>query len=238
MQRNLADWERLASIGLGTALIATAVARRRSLGPMSLAGAALVARGATGTCPLYKAAGVSSRETGRPALVPAPPRQITESVSISRSARDVFDFWREPENLISIFKGIEHIERVGDRYSRWSWCGPGGVRFQWMAEMAETPPDRLSWRSLPDADLNTSGIVRFEDLERGGCEVTVTMTYNQPGGSAATAALWMMGRTPIGELREDLRRLKQVLEAGEIPIGGEPSGRRTAKFRAAQAVAS
>ena len=86
MQRNLADWERLASIGLGTALIATAVARRRALGPVALAGAALVARGASGTCPLYKAAGVSSRETGRPALVAARPRLAAYLASQRRMA--------------------------------------------------------------------------------------------------------------------------------------------------------
>ena len=81
-------------------------------------------------------------------------------------------------------------------------------------------------------------VLSVTDLTRGGCEVIVTMDYNQPGGAAAGAALWMMGRTPRNELREDLRRLKHMLEAGELPIGGHPSGRRTAKFRAMQTVAS
>ena len=238
MVRNLADWERLASIGLGTALIATAVARRRVLGPVAITGAALVLRGASGACPAYRAAGLSSRETGRPALVASDRhRRVTASVTINRSAREVFDVWRELGNLTAIFKGLDHIERIDEKYTRWSWRGPAGVRFEWMAQMTEAP-NRLSWRSLPGADLDTSGTVRFTDLARGGCEVTVTMDYNQPGGPATSAALWMVGRTPRGELREDLRRLKHVLETGELPIGGHPSGRRTAKFRAMQTVAS
>lgn len=238
LTKNVANWERLASIGLGTALVATAVARRRALGPAAIAGAALVLRGASGSCPAYRVAGLSSRETGRPALVKDQShRRITESVTINRSAGDVFDFWRALEDLPAIFKGLDHIERLDERYTRWTWRGPAGVRFEWIAEMTEAP-GRLSWRSLPGADLDTSGTVRFTDLARGGCEVTVTMDYNQPGGPAASAALWMMGRTPRGELREDLRRLKHVLETGELPVGGHPSGRRTAGFRAMQTVGS
>lgn len=237
MVRNVADWERLTSIGLGTALIATAVARRRALSPTALTGAALVLRGASGTCPAYRAAGLSSRETGRLALVKHQARRITASVSINRSAREVFDFWRALDNLPAIFKGLDHVERLDERYTRWSWRGPAGVHFEWIAEVTEAP-DRLSWRSLPGADLDTSGTVRFTDLARGGCEVTVTMDYNQPGGAAAGAALWMIGRTPRGELREDLRRLKRVLETGELPVGGHPSGRRTARFRAMQTAGS
>jgi uncharacterized membrane protein len=164
-------------------------------------------------------------------------RRITASVTINRSAREVFDFWRAPENLAAIFKGLDDVERIDERYTRWSWRGPAGVRFEWIAEMTEAP-DRLSWRSLPGADLDTSGTVRFTDLARGGCEVTVTMDYDQPGGPATGAALWMAGRTPRGELREDLRRLKRLLETGELPVGGHPSGRRTARFRATQTVAS
>ncbi len=238
MTRNLADWERLLSIGLGTALVAGAIARRRALGPAALAGAALVLRGASGTCPAYSAAGVSSRETGRLAVASSERhRRIVSTVTINRPARDVFMFWRTLENLPAIFKGLDGVERIDDRYTRWSWYGPGGVRFEWTAEMTEAS-NRLSWRSLPGADLDTSGTVRFVDLARGGCEVTVTMDYNQPGGPAASAALWMMGRTPHGEIREDLRRLKHVLETGELPVGGHPSGKRTAKFRALQTVAS
>jgi uncharacterized membrane protein len=239
MLKNVADWERLASIGLGAALVTTAVARRRALGPAILTGAALVYRGASGSCPVYRAAGLSSRETGRPAFAQDQQhRRVTASVTINRPAAEVFAFWRELENLSAIFKGVDHVERIDDRYTRWSWRGPGGMRFEWMAETTEAPPHRLSWRSLPGADLDTSGTVRFTDLTRGGCEVTVTMDYDQPGGPAATAALWVMGRTPEGELREDLRRLKHVLETGELPIGGDPSGRRTARSRAIQTVAS
>jgi uncharacterized membrane protein len=239
MEKNLADWERLASLGLGAALVVTAVARRRALGPAMVTGAALLLRGAAGSCPVYRAAGLTSRETGRPTFARNQQhRRVTASITINRSAPDVFTFWRDLENLSALFKGVDDVERLDDRYTRWSWRGPGGMRFEWMAETTEAPPHRLSWRSLPGADLDTSGTVRFTDLTRGGCEVTVTMDYNQPGGPAATAALWVMGRTPGGELREDLRRLKHVLETGELPIGGHPSGRHTARFPATQTVAS
>jgi len=59
-----------------------------------------------------------------------------------------------------------------------------------------------------------------------GTRVTVHLQYNPPGGKLGAAVAKMFGEEPNQTIREDLRRLKQLMEAGEIPTTeGQPSGR-------------
>jgi hypothetical protein len=52
------------------------------------------------------------------------------------------------------------------------------------------------------------------------------MNYNVPGGRVTAALARLFGQAPEQLAAEDLRRLKQILETGEIAtIEGQPSGR-------------
>jgi hypothetical protein len=170
MRHNIANWERIGSVAVG-ALFLTMAARRRRLGsPAAMVGGALVLRGVTGRSLAYAAAGVSSRETGRPARVRGGgARMTTVAMTINRSAQEVLDIWR---------------------------------RFE---------------QSRPGRAVNGSLSVR--DLTRGGCEVLMSVEHGR-----------------ASRLREDLRQLKRLLEAGELPVGARPSGPRTLTFRALKAV--
>jgi uncharacterized membrane protein len=47
------------------------------------------------------------------------------------------------------------------------------------------------------------------------------MQYSPPGGKAGVMIAKLLGRDPARELREDLRRLKQLVETGEsAPASG------------------
>jgi uncharacterized membrane protein len=52
------------------------------------------------------------------------------------------------------------------------------------------------------------------------------MEYNPPGGVVGALVARLFGESPEQEMDEDLGRLKQTLEAGEIAtVTGQPSGR-------------
>ena len=54
------------------------------------------------------------------------------------------------------------------------------------------------------------------------------MYYGAPGGRLAQQAATLLGAAPATVIREDLRRLKQLIEAGEIPTTrGQPTGSRS-----------
>jgi hypothetical protein len=64
--RNLSEWERLASGLGGAALVGYGLARRPSLmsAMLAMGGVLLLERGVTGHCSLYRALGISTRESG------------------------------------------------------------------------------------------------------------------------------------------------------------------------------
>ena len=59
-----------------------------------------------------------------------------------------------------------------------------------------------------------------------GTEVRFNQKVNPPGGQLAILVARLFGDDPAARVRESLRRLKQLLEAGEVPTTeGQPSGR-------------
>jgi uncharacterized membrane protein len=238
MRRNLGPVARATSVVAGAALAGLAYSRRRPYGVDSALGAALLLRGASGYCPVTDALVHRSADDDdtRVALSGSRGVNLKSSVTIARSPEELYGFWRRLENLPLFIRGLEKVEQIASDVSEWTWCGPGRMKLRWRAEIInDVEPELIAWRSLPGADLVSAGSVRFTPLVRGGTEVTVTMQAAPPGGRAGAAAAWLLGRGPSSELIEDLRRLKQLFEAGEIPtVSGEPSGPRSAKFRAAK----
>ena len=117
---------------------------------------------------------------------------------------------------------MSHLDQVtesSDRRSHWVTNGPGGVIVEWDAEIINEVENRiLAWRSLPGSDVVTAGSVNF-DTVRGGrsTQVSVHLQYAPPAGRVGGFIAWLFGREPSQTIREDLRRFKHLLEAGEIP---------------------
>ena len=105
---------------------------------------------------------------------------------------------------------------------------------QWEAEtLAERENELIAWRSLPGSRVHTSGTVRFQPAPGArGTEVHVEMDFRPPVGAIGRTVAWLSGRDPSSQLNEDLRRLKQLLETGEIAVSegeglwrpGRPTG--------------
>ena len=61
--------------------------------------------------------------------------------------------------------------------------------------------------------------------QRRGCVVRVSLTYAPPGGKLAAVVAKLFGEEPGQQVQDDLRRLKQQMEAGEVPtVDGQPRG--------------
>jgi uncharacterized membrane protein len=91
----------------------------------------------------------------------------------------------------------------------------------WEAELIADEPGRLlAWRSVGNADVDIGGSVRFAPApgERG-TEIKVILTYAPPGGKLGAAAAALVGQGADRQVREALRRFKQLLETGEIATG-------------------
>ena len=117
---------------------------------------------------------------------------------------------------------MEHLDRVtetSDGRSHWVANGPAGLAVEWDAQIINEVRDKvLAWKSLPGSDVVTAGSVNFDEV-RGGrsTQVTVHLQYAPPAGKAGALLASLFGREPSQTIRADLRRLKQLLEAGEGP---------------------
>jgi uncharacterized membrane protein len=158
----------------------------------------------------------------------------TAMITINRSPGEVYRFWRRLENLPRFMPHLESVENRDDRRSHWVIAALG-TQLAWDAEITDDVADaRIAWRSVGDADAASAGEVTFTPApaERG-TEVRVSMTYSPPAGPLGRFFAKLLGSDPAGVLQQDLRRLKQLIETGEIlTTQGQPSGRRGLADRA------
>jgi uncharacterized membrane protein len=109
------------------------------------------------------------------------------------------------------------------------------MRVEWDAEtVQDIPNERIAWRSLEGSTVPNSGEVQFERAPGGrGTIVRVAVEYRPPAGPIGAAIAKIFRREPGQQIREDLRRFKQLIEAGEIiTTEGQPAGRsRSTSFK-------
>ena len=152
----------------------------------------------------------------------------TATITINRPPSEVYRFWRRLENLPRFMPHLESVASSDDRRSHWVIAALG-TRLEWDAEIVDDVTDaRISWQSVGDADVASRGEVTFRPAPGGrGTEVRVSMTYDPPAGALGRFFAKLLGDDPVGLLQQDLRRLKQIVETGEIiTTQGQPSGRR------------
>jgi uncharacterized membrane protein len=102
------------------------------------------------------------------------------------------------------------------------------MRVEWDARIINEVENKvIGWQSLAGSTISTAGSVNFDD-DPHGSRVTVHLQYHPPGGRLGAAVARIFGEEPNQTIREDLRRFKQLMEAGEIATTvGQPSGRAT-----------
>ncbi|HTK29670.1 MAG TPA: SRPBCC family protein [Vicinamibacterales bacterium] len=211
--------ERWASAATATAVVAYGVSRGSVRG-LALAAAAtpLAYRGWVGEWP-HLANGRVRDERARAGVGGDRAIDVRESVRLEKPLADVYAFWRQLEHLPRFMSSLDRVRELDGRRSHWVARGPAGLKVHWDAEIVdEIPNEMIAWRSLPGSSVVTSGDVTFTSVRGGqGTQVSVHLRYVPPAGRAGALVATLFGREPRQTIREDLRRLKQLLEAGEVP---------------------
>ena len=153
--------------------------------------------------------------------------ELTAAVTVAKTPEEVYDFWRGLERLPSFMWHLQSVEWTGEGRTRWTAKAPLGTTVSWDAELTEdVRGEVIAWRSLPGADVDNSGSVRFTTAPGGrGTEVRVHLRYAVPGGRLGATVARLLGEEPHQQVEDDLRRCKQVLETGEVlRSDGTPEG--------------
>ena len=142
--------------------------------------------------------------------------RVEQTVRIARPAEELYRFWRNLENLPRFMDHLESVRVLDERRSHWVARGPVGSRVEWDAEVHnEIPGQLLAWRSLPGAEVNHAGSVHFEPDAGDFTLVRVILRYDPPGGRLGAGVARLFGEDPDTQVADDLRRFKQVMEAGD-----------------------
>jgi uncharacterized membrane protein len=193
----IGPWTRVAGDLLDLAMLGLGLGKRSVSRPRTFATMGVVA----GALAIDTYAGVRQqrRKLGEP---------VRRAVTIARPAHEVYAMWRNLERLPEFMSWVLSVRDLGGGVSHWVVKTPAGVDIEYDAEITEDVPSRrIAWRSLPGASVPNAGCVTFLDAPGGrGTEVVVELQVAAP-----------LGKTIAGhEAQGDLRRLKQVLETGEV----------------------
>jgi uncharacterized membrane protein len=153
----------------------------------------------------------SGQRLAATAAAAAPRIAVTHTITINSAPDELYRFWKNLENLPLFMEHLESVSEVNERVSHWIAKAPAGVSVEWDAEIVDDQPERsIGWRTLPGSQVKHEGMVSFEP---------------------AAGGVWiarMFGEEPALQVADDLRRLKQLLETGEVATTlGQPAGKRS-----------
>src|SRR5688500_5803674 len=139
-QVNVGDSERAVSVAAGAIVGLLGLSRGSLPGLLGAAvGGAMVYRGVTGTCPMYRAMDVDTTEPGQGEAEGLESLHngvhITTAFGVRKPAEALYGFWRDFENLPRIMTHLESVRVIDDRRSHWVARANslGGKRFEWDA---------------------------------------------------------------------------------------------------------
>jgi uncharacterized membrane protein len=153
--------------------------------------------------------------------------RVEKDIVVNAPVERVYQLWTDFENFPRFMRHLRSVRVTGPRTSHWVANGPAGTAVEWDAEItADTPNELIAWRSAAGADVDNSGIVQFERRPGDrGTIVRVEIEYRPPGGVAGAIIARLFNESPEQQIYDDLHRMKQVIETGEVVRSdGSPDG--------------
>ncbi|MBN4003056.1 SRPBCC family protein [Nostoc sp. LPT] len=220
-QGEAGETERWASLIGGGAMVLMGLKQGSLRGVLTaLAGGGLIYQGATKQSTIQQA---------QEAIGINQPIKIEKTVTINKSAEELYRFWHNFENLPTFMKHLKSVKVYNEKRSHWIANAPLGNSVEWDAEVLEDRENEfISWASVEGADIDNSGFVRFKKAPGDrGTEVKIVLEYNPPGGALGATVAKLFGEEPEQQVGDELHRFKMLMEAGEIATTeGQASGRK------------
>ena len=158
--------------------------------------------------------------TGRAATVNArKAMKVERAVTIERPRAELFAFWRDFENLPRFMEHLVSVRVESPTRSHWVAKAPAGRTVEWDAEIVNEMPDEIiAWKSVGEPDVPTRASVQLlRCARRSRHDREGDAGLRAAGGTARRdARRTLFGEEPDRQVREDLRKFKQLMETGEI----------------------
>lgn len=208
---NVGKTERIIMVAAGAYLLYRALKKDHSKTKKVMEGVTagtMLFRGISGYCPAYDLMDKKGMLKGSDVA-------ITTSLTVNKPAEEVYNAWRQLENLPRFMKHLHSVEENGET-SKWKANIPGGIgTIGWKAQiLTDKPNELLSWQSLADSTIHNAGRVTFSS-NGNSTNIEVSIAYHAPFGKAGEAAAKLL--TPVFEnmLQKDIEGFKAYIEGGE-----------------------
>lgn len=138
------------------------------------------------------------------------------TVTIRAPRSRIYQMWRDPDRLAEFMQDLSAVQVSGDQIT-WVIDGPGG-RFAVETRLVEEREDEaLAWRSVEGAEIEIEAKVRLRDAPADrGTEVEAHIAWRPSLGIIGHWAATLRGTDPKIRGKQELKRLKMLLETGEI----------------------
>jgi uncharacterized membrane protein len=155
---------------------------------------------------------------------PEHPNRARQTLTVSASADELFDFFRDAANFDRVLRNVVDVEPRGERGMRWTVAGPDGHELTLDAELAEEQPGMLvRWADGASGSAPADLEIRLRPAPTGGGTAVTMRLELQPGDGAAAAA---RGALAGALVIKTLYRTKALFETGEVPtLEHNPSAR-------------
>lgn len=152
---------------------------------------------------------------------------VGRTVTIGRPRQELYDRWRDFSRFPEFMDNVREVSMLDRERSQWTIEGPAGSTVTLLTRIVEDKPgETIAWVSEPDSQIETDGRVEFADAPPGrGTYVRLLIRYKPPAGAIGQAIAKLFQREPNVQARRDLRRFKQLVETGEVPVNASPSAR-------------
>ncbi|WP_264538201.1 SRPBCC family protein [Flavobacterium sp. N1736] len=207
LKKNVSALERILMVTSGGYLLYKGLSKNdKSIAKIGSGGAMLL-RGLSGYCPVYDA--VDHLKNDKASNV-----NIRVNSIINKPIDEVYNFWRDFENLPKFMSHIESVKPISYTTSKWTAKGPAGIgKLSWKAEIIKDEKNRLiSWNSLPDSSVKNAGKVVFRP-SGNGTEIIVTISYHAPLGIAGESAAKLLNPYFEKLVKDDIINFKSYLES-------------------------
>lgn len=159
------------------------------------------------------------KERMQAAGVSTDPGESQRSITIGRSAEEIYHLWREPGTLPRVMADFADVTVRDAEHAHWRVRTPVGRNLEWEVQTVEDRPGELvRWKMLDGTTLHAEGALSLKPAPGDrGTEATLRFHFDPPGGVLGDGVARIFGGLPKMAVAKALRRFKSLAETGEIP---------------------
>ncbi|HVX40604.1 MAG TPA: SRPBCC family protein [Gemmatimonadaceae bacterium] len=144
--------------------------------------------------------------------------RVHEYVEVDRPIGEVWEFLKDFANLPRVIGSIRSVIDYEDGRSHWEAYAPSGRLEAWDVVVTKYVPRAvIAWQSVPAADVEMSGLVRFTPQGAKRTRLDVEVAYAPKHTTLNDAVHALLAPKQRRQLREDLQHLRFYLESLPSP---------------------